>query len=52
MRFKLYSDTKGESTTRKLETATQPHFPRKIADFKQAAGFYVSRRTLRKLTFE
>jgi hypothetical protein len=33
-------------------TATQPRFPRKIADFKQTNGFQISRHTLRKLTFD
>jgi hypothetical protein len=44
---------KGEGTPRKLATATQPQFPKKkkIADFKQASGFQINRRTLRKFTF-
>jgi hypothetical protein len=46
------SYNKGEGTPRKLATATQPQFPRKVADFKQANGFQISRRTLRKLMFE
>jgi hypothetical protein len=41
-----------EDTPRKLATATQPQFPRNVADFKQAIGFQISRRTLRKLTFD
>jgi hypothetical protein len=45
-------ETKGEGTPRKLATATQPQFSRKIADFKQSTGFQISRRTLRKLTFD
>jgi hypothetical protein len=47
-----YNNLKGEGTPRKLATATQPQFPRKIANFKQATGFQISRHTLRKLTFE
>jgi hypothetical protein len=43
---------KGEGTPRKLPTAMQPQFLRKIATFKQAAGFQISRSTLRKLMFE
>jgi hypothetical protein len=43
---------KSEDTPRKLSTATQPHFPRKIADFQQATGFQIRRRILRKLTFD
>jgi hypothetical protein len=39
-------------TVRKLATATQPQFPRKIAHFKQATGFQISSRTLKKLTFD
>jgi serine/threonine protein kinase len=31
--------TKGEDTIRKLATATQLQFPRKVADFKQATGY-------------
>jgi hypothetical protein len=42
----------GEGTPRKLATATQPQFPRKIADFKQATGFQISRLTLRKHMFD
>jgi hypothetical protein len=38
--------------TKKLATATQPHFPKKIADFRQATGFQISRYTLRKLMFD
>jgi hypothetical protein len=41
----------GEGTPRKLATGKQPQFPRKVADFKQATGFQISRATLRKLTF-
>jgi hypothetical protein len=44
-----YSVTKDEATPRKLATATQLQFPRNVADFKQATGFQISRRTLRKL---
>jgi hypothetical protein len=44
--------SKGEGTPRKLATATQPQFPRKITDFKQATGFQTSRRTQRKLAFD
>jgi hypothetical protein len=40
---------KGEGTPRNLATATQPQFPRKIANFKEATGFQISRPTLRKL---
>jgi hypothetical protein len=32
---------KGKGKPRGLETATQPQFPRKIADFKQASGFQI-----------
>jgi hypothetical protein len=46
------ADNKGEDTPRKLATATQPQYPRKIADFKQATGFLINRRTLMKLTFD
>jgi hypothetical protein len=46
------ADIQGEGTPRKLAKATQQQFPRKIADFKQATGFQISRRTLRKLMFE
>jgi hypothetical protein len=45
-------NNKGEGTRKKLAIATQPQFPRKIADFKQATGFQISRRTLRKLAFD
>jgi hypothetical protein len=41
----------GEGTPRKLATATKKQFPRKIAYSKQATGFQIRRRTLRKLTF-
>jgi hypothetical protein len=44
--------TEGEGTPRKLATATQPQFPRNITNFKQATGFQISRRTLRKLVFD
>jgi hypothetical protein len=44
--------SKGEGTPRKLATATQLKFQEKIADFKQATGFQISRRTLRKLMFD
>jgi hypothetical protein len=37
---------------RKLATAAQPQFPRNIIDFKQATGFRISGRTLRKLMFD
>jgi hypothetical protein len=36
----------------KLATATQPHFLRNVANFKQATGFQIFRRTLRKLMFD
>jgi hypothetical protein len=39
----------GEGTPRKLATATQPTLPRNYADFKEATGFQISWRTLRKL---
>jgi hypothetical protein len=42
----------GVSTSRKLATATQPKFPKNIVDFKQATGFQISWRTLRKLMFD
>jgi hypothetical protein len=42
---------KGEGIPRKLTTTTQPQFPKKIADFKQATGFQINRRTLRKFMF-
>jgi hypothetical protein len=45
-------DCKGEGTPRKLTTATQPQFLRRIADFKHAAGFQISRCTLRKRMFD
>jgi hypothetical protein len=41
-----------EGTPRRLATATQPQFPRKIADFKQETGFQISRHILRNLTFD
>jgi hypothetical protein len=43
------SNIKGEGKPRKLATASQQQFPRIIADFKQAAGFHISKRALRKL---
>jgi hypothetical protein len=47
-----FSDTARDSqpwgTLRKLATATQLRFPRIVADFKQATGFQIIRRTLRK----
>jgi hypothetical protein len=48
----IMATSKGEGTPRKLATATQPQYPRNVADFKQATGFQISRRTLRKLIFE
>jgi hypothetical protein len=36
----------GKGTPKKLATATQPQFPRKVANFKQATGFQISRHTL------
>jgi hypothetical protein len=51
--FKLRTScSNGKGTPRKLATATQTQFPKKIADFKQANGFQISKRTLKKLTFE
>jgi hypothetical protein len=41
-----------EGTPKKLATATQPQFPRKIAYSKQATVFQIGRRTLRKLAFD
>jgi hypothetical protein len=38
-----------KGTPKKLATATQPQFPKDVTDFKQATGFQISRRTLRKL---
>jgi hypothetical protein len=40
--------SKGDSTPRKLATATQLQFPRKIADLKQATGFQISGLTVKK----
>jgi hypothetical protein len=42
----------GEGTPMKLATATQPQFPRNVADFKQATDFQISRITLRKHMFD
>jgi hypothetical protein len=42
----------GDGTPRKLATATQLQFPRNTAEFKQATGFQICRRTLRKFTFD
>jgi hypothetical protein len=44
--------SKGESTPKKLATATQAQLPRNVTDFKQATGFQISRHTLRNLIFE
>jgi hypothetical protein len=45
-------DCKYTGTPRELATATQPEFLRKIADFKQATGFQISRCTVRKCTLD
>jgi hypothetical protein len=50
--LQLVAQFKGEGTPRKLAIATQPQFPRKIADFKHAIGFQISRCKLKKLTFD
>jgi hypothetical protein len=42
----------GEGTPKKLATARQPQLPRNVTDFKQATGFHISRRTLKKLIFD
>jgi hypothetical protein len=42
-------DFKGKGIPKKLATATQPQFPRNVAGFKQATGFQISSRTLKKL---
>jgi hypothetical protein len=39
-------------TAEKLATATQPQLSGNVTDFKQASGFQISRRTLRKLEFD
>jgi hypothetical protein len=48
---KTATQLKGEGSLRKLATATQPKFPRKITDFKQATVFQISRRKMRKFMF-
>jgi hypothetical protein len=48
----VFLNSLGEGTPRKVATAKQPQFPRKIADFKQATSFQISRCKLRKLTFD
>jgi hypothetical protein len=55
--LRLVNNASGENFSpranqRNLATATQPRNPRNIADFKQATGFQIIRRTLRKLTFD
>jgi hypothetical protein len=49
---KSETNNKGEGTPSKPATAMQLQFPNKIADFKEATGFQISRRKLRKLTFD
>jgi hypothetical protein len=44
--------TQGEATPKKLATATKLQLPRSVTDFKQATGFQISRRTLRKFVFD
>jgi hypothetical protein len=39
----------GEGTPKILATVTQPELPRNVSDFKQATGFQINSRTLRKL---
>jgi hypothetical protein len=44
--------SKRKSTSKKLAVATQRQFPRNIIDIKQATGFQISSRTLRKLMLD
>jgi hypothetical protein len=44
-----YHYTWGEDTPKRLTTAMQQELPRNVTDFKQATGFQISRRSLRKL---
>jgi hypothetical protein len=41
-----------EGTPEKLATGAEPKLPRNVTDCKHAAGFKISRRTLRKLMFD
>jgi hypothetical protein len=48
----VFSDSKGEGTSKKLATATQLQLPKNVTYFKCASGFQIGRRTLRKLMFD
>jgi hypothetical protein len=48
----LEMNIKGEGKQKKLATIMQPQLPKNVTDFKQAIGFQISKRTLRKLMFD